>query len=761
MKENVKMQLISKLITENEIAKNLLSRKTEFFTESFKNDSAVIQERILEGWEIDTVLKTVTRLIKEKPIDIAFEDKVWTLFALLGFKTMNKDRAFNLPYDKKNSNLTQQIDVFAKDDETVLIVECRSSAKNKSGDFKKELEAMKSKKQGLINSIQALFPDSKLKFKYILASKNLAIGDNDIARLNLIQGMHFSEEIIDYYYSLHSQIGLSARYQLLGNLFAGQEIPDIDNTIPAIQGKMGGHTYYSFSIEPEKLLKIGYVLHRNKAHEDMMPTYQRIIKKSRLKEIHKFIDDKKGFFPNSIIINVVTDRNKPLNFYKSDLQAIDAISKIGILHLPKKYKSAYIIDGQHRLYGYSNSIYKSTNTIPVVAFVNLEKTEQVRMFMQINENQKSVSKDLRNTLNSDLLWDSENLVEQMAALKSRIAINLGENRHSPLFGKISIGEDKKIISTQQISISISKTNFLGKVKKDEIETKGLFYGGDIEKAYTKITDLILRTFNYLKTHLEELWETEGNIIVLNKGFFGILMILNDIVNHLFEIKAISDSTSTKKIHEETTQYLDVLIHFYKGITEEKSNELKKAYGTGGDARYWRTLQLALRDTYPEVNYEGLEEFLKKQEKENNEAAFKYIREIETFLKEDVKEKLEVNFGSSWFKKGVPMKIYNEAMSLAASKNREIENERDEKKPWDCLHLIDYREIITQNWQKVFEKLYTRPGDEKISGGKDAKTKWLVELNRIRNENDHTYYVTSEELSFIEEINDWLIKSESE
>ena len=30
---------------------------------------------------------------------------------------------------------------------------------------------------------------------------------------------------------------------------------------------MGGHTYYSFSIEPEKLLKIGYVLHKlqNKA----------------------------------------------------------------------------------------------------------------------------------------------------------------------------------------------------------------------------------------------------------------------------------------------------------------------------------------------------------------------------------------------------------------------------------------------------------------------------------------------------------------
>jgi DNA sulfur modification protein DndB len=49
-------------------------------------------------------------------------------------------------------------------------------------------------------------------------------------------------------------------------------------------------------------------------------------------------------------------------------------------------------------------------------------------------------------------------------------------------------------------------------------------------------------------------------------------------------------------------------------------------------------------------------------------------------------------------------------------------------------------------------MYAKPG---IGGNKDAKTSWLVELNRIRNENFHTYYVTSTELSFIEEIYEWL------
>lgn len=757
MTEEQKVRLFSKLIPEGEIQKNLRNRKLEYYKESYNNGSTILEEKIADGWKIDAVLKSKTKISKIKPIDIAFEDKVWALFAQLGFKLMNKDRHFHLPYDKKNDSLTLQIDVFAKDDETVLIVECKSSNKNKPGDFNKELEAMKSKKAGIINTISALFPTTKPKFKYILATCNLGMSAEDEHRLGNIDGIHFSEEVIDYYYALNSQIGIAARYQLLGALFAGQEIPDLENRIPAIEGKMGGHTYYSFSIEPEKLLKIGYVLHRNKANENMMPTYQRLIKKNRIKEIHAFIDEEKGYFPNSIIINIVSDKNRNLVFEKSNNQVPDAISRIGVLYLPKKYRSAYIIDGQHRLYGYSNSQYKSTNTIPVVALVNLERSEQVRLFMQINENQKPVSKDLRNTLDADLLWDSESYIDQIKALKSRIAINLGESRNSPFYDKISIGEDKKAISTQQIGIALSKSDFLGKVKSREIEKLGTFYTGDLQKAYINISEYLIRCFNYLKSGLEELWVQEGNIILINKGFYGITMLLNDCVNHLLNYDIVSPASSVKEIFDETKTYLDSVIHFYKEIDDIKTNELKTAYGTPGDAKYWRTLQVALRKDFPEIYFAGLDEYLKKEEKENNETAFKYIREIEnTHLKVVIKQKLEEEFGKIWFKKGVPEKIYTDAIAMAAKKNREIDDEEDEKEPWDQLHLIDYREIILKNWQKLFENHYTRPGEEKISGGKEAKTKWMVELNRIRNENYHTYYVTGEELSFIEEIYDWLV-----
>ena len=756
MTEDLRVKLFSRLISENEIQSQLRIRKLESYKESYNNESTVLTEKIQDGWEIDVVLKSKTKVSKAKPIDIAFEDKVWSLFAQLGFKLMNKDRNFHLPYDKKDDALTMQVDVFAKDEETVLIIECKSANKNKPGDFNKELEAMKSKKAGLINTISALFPSTKPKFKYILATRNLGMSSEDESRLSNIDGIHFSEEVIDYYYALHSQLGVAARYQLLGALFAGQEIPDLENRIPAIEGKMGGHTYYSFSIEPEKLLKIGYVLHRSKANENMMPTYQRLIKKPRLKQIHKFIDEEKGYFPNSVIINIVSEKNKNLVFERSNNQVPDAISRIGVLYLPKKYRSAYIIDGQHRLYGYSNSQYKNSNTIPVVALVNLDRSEQVRLFMQINENQKPVPKDLRNTLDADLLWDSDNYLDQIRALKSRVAINLGESRISPFYDKISIGEDKKLITTQQIGIALGKSDFLGKVKAKEIEKLGTFYTGNLQKAYHNISDFLIRCFNYLKDGLGDLWLQEGNIIVINKGFYGVTMLLNDCVNHLRAYDMINQNTPVKEIFDELKSYLDTIIHFYKELDEVKINALKTAYGTPGDAKYWRTLQIALRKDFPEIHFIGLDDYLKREDKENNETAFRYIRDIETHLKTSVRQKLEEEFDKSWFKKGVPEKIYSDAIALAAKKNREIDDIEDEKEPWDQLHLIDYREIILKNWQKVFEKDFTKPGEEKISGGKENKTKWMVELNRIRNENSHTYYVTSEELSFIEEIYDWLV-----
>ena len=759
MTEEIKLELFKKIISENDISKELKLRKKDHFTVSLpKQNIAEIEEYTKKGWILDKEFVTKMRFRKDKSRDLLFEDKVWSLFASLGFKFMNLNRKFEIPYDKHNPKHTQQIDILAKDKESIIIIECKSTKeKNKKGDFKKELEAYKGKIEGIRVSLKKLFPDEKLKFQFILATENYAVSDKDLERLKCINGVHFDDEAINYYYQMLTQMGLATRYQLLGGLFHGQEIPEMDNEIPAIKGRMGGHTYYSFSIEPEKLLKIGYVLHRNKANVNMMPTYQRIIKKARINSVHKFIDEKKGYFPNSIIISIDSGKRKELEFQIANTQSSTSLSKIGLLYLPKKYRSAFIIDGQHRLYGYANSIYKANNTIPVVAFLNLDRSEQVKLFMQINENQKAVSKNLRSTLNADLLWTSEYYTDQLTALVSRIAIYLGENRNSALYDKISIGEDNKSITQPAFEKALKKCNFLGKVSKYKIEELGSFYSGDLDNCYEKLSDFLKYSFNYLKENISEIWEDPNSIVVINKGIYALIRIQSDIVDHLLEIQIISNTNNTKQVFEESKTYLDSLIVFFREMEEETEESLRKAYGTPGDNKYWRTLQQVIQDNHKEFNPPGLKEYKKKEEKEYNTKTFEYIREIETYFKKDFEERLKEEYGSGWLKKGVPPQTLKKAHDLAFEKNLNIENEEDEVEDWDCLTIIAYRSIALKNWRGVFEKDYSRLEDGKKTGGKDEKTKWMVELEGIRNKTVHSYYVTEEEFSFVEDIYIWLIK----
>jgi len=759
MENKTQSKILGKLVSDKDLIKSLKEKKKKYHYETIavSDESSVrdklIEEKEIEGWELEKHFKSSVKFKKIKSHDILFENKVWCLLASLGFDFANSDRNFELPYDKQNPKNNQQIDVFVKDNESVLYVECKSSIKHKSsGDFKKDMEAWKEKVGGIENSIKQLFPGEKLKTKFIFATQNQGMGEKDLDRLKNIGGIHFDEEKLNYFIDLQKQLGSVARFQLLGQLFSGETIPELENRIPAIKGKMGGHTYYSFSIEPEKLLKIGYVLHRSKANKDMLPTYQRVIKKSRLKKVKEFIinEESPGYFPNSIIINI--DSKRKLEFDVANTQVKNAISNIGVLHLPKEYKSAYIIDGQHRLYGYSDTKYAKINSIPVVAFVNLSKSEQVNLFMQINENQEPVPKTLRDTLNADLKWDSSNKKEQHEALCSRIAISLSEDTDSVLYQYISVGEDAKVLTPTSISTGLKKGSLLGKVSKTEIEKMGLFYKGDLDTAFENLLKYLKLSFKYLTDNLIDDFEKEkDSFLFVNKGVSAMIMLFSDLVDLIctiekFEVK----KQNIEEIVNESEKYLDAIIRYVKEIEDDEKEKFMSLKGAGAPSKYWRRFQEIIHNRYPEFNPDGLSSYLENQKRALNSNTYELIKDIEIYLRKDIQVKLIDKYGDEWaWKKGVPDKVQDEAEIRMKKKNRSRTKE-EETTEWDNLNLIHYREIISKNWSftkedktrdNFLKDYYTLSGEEKIK--KDEQTKWLVFLNDIRNIVSH---VSSDQVS---------------
>jgi DNA sulfur modification protein DndB len=719
------------------------------------------------GWVVDKELKTRTRMRREKPHDVAFEDRVWAAFARLQFTHLNRDRAFKLQYGTA-TNQTQQVDVFAADDEVVLVIECKSTEKIRSEQFKKESEAIAGQKAGIIMRIREEYPQHKVKF--ILATNNFTLSNDTKERLASQDIFHVSEDTVDYFLTLADHLGSAAKYQLLGALFAEQKIPNLEPTVPAIRGSMGGHSYYSFSIEPARLLKMAYVLHRNQANSELMPTYQRLIKKSRLKKVATFVEEG-GFFPNSIVLNIETKKKKgdlQFDLASRGSRAPGAV-KAGLLHLPQTYRAAYVIDGQHRLYGYANSDRAQTDLIPVVAFVDLDRAEQVKLFMQINENQQAVPKNLRNTLNADLLWASDDYKQRARALRLRIAQHLGEQKSSPLYDRVIIGENQRTnlrcITIEAINNGLMRGNFIGTFTKTGAKTHGTFYAGDNQPTANLLIPFLEEAFRYLSDGLpaqSSLGSSDGGFVFMNNGVEAYLRLLSDIIDHVKEYDNVDPlKSSTEDVVSACHYFLDPLIDHLERLSPDEGEEYRKLYGSGAGLRYYRRLQEAVRDARPKFNPADLDEWLKAQDKEFNNEAREIVSGVEDFFKEDIKERLEDEYGSDWERLGFPSKLRREIALRATEKNLDLPS-NEHVKPWDMMYLIEYRDILTQNhqlWRKRFEKQYTKPGYEEKTGGWKARSSWIVDLNEIRNDVNHSRGISEDAYAVLIDLRSWLLLGE--
>jgi DNA sulfur modification protein DndB len=580
-----------------------------------KINKQLLEEYSEKGWELSKEYKDKTVLIqKTKMHDEAFEDRVWLLFYKMKFLKLNRDRNFAISYGDDNEKLTKQIDVLAADDETVVLIECKSTTKPKTSNFKDDIESYK--------------------------------------------------------------------------------------------GTMGGHDYYSFMIKPADLLKFSYVLHRNNANNEMMPTYQRLIKKKRLLEINKFINDK-GYFPNSIIINIDRDMQFDLASQKN---ATDSFAKIGLLHLPKYYRSAYIIDGQHRLYGYANTKYANKHTIPIIAFVKLDQAEQVKMFMDINENQKAVPKILRNTLIKDLYLESTDKNKVRVALSLMIAEQLGDLKKSPLYNRVLIGENKTndytCITLENLRIAILKnSSFLNKYgKKDVIISLGTFDLEDNDKTVNNISDFLIKSFQVIRDFNDEEWNkgTKDGFLATNNMIMAIIYLLNDFID-IANTNAKQNTVDNvfKLIEPKILKLCDV----FSDLTPDQITSFKKAYGAGGPTFIYKELGYLLKFKDDSYNRDWMEKYIEENKQNNLEETQKYLSSIRNkmicILKNKIKEDDLIHYvGEKTYKAVKEIMVDNEI--LAKKQGKEFNGNF-----WDVVTFKMMNDILNcgSNWANLFKSFF--------------------------------------------------------
>ena len=738
------------LITGREIPSELRKRKLAFTAITIPVSDEL--SHIEDGWEVVRRNKRTLRVRKPKPVGQQLEDDVWTLLALAGFPEMSSGHNFTIPLSSGSVQVPpKQIDVVAVDDDTALVVECKASEAPKRRSLQKELNETRALQQPIRDWINSQYDDRRrICFIYVTRNIRWSTPDRERAKNHQIAIIHDPQ--IKYYRKLVNIIGPATRHQLQADLFEGSPIQGLRATVPALRGTFGSKRFYQFAIEPERLLKLAYVSHRAKIDAEAVGTYQRLLKKKRLKDIAQHIDETGGVFPTNIVVNFRQARG--LRFDQSGPLGDDP-TVFGTLHLPNTYKCAWVIDGQHRLYGFSLSQRASKGKVPVLAFEGLEPAEEVNLFVDINTKQVRVPRNLLVQLEPELLGPDDP-EQDLRSLHSELAVDISMSDESPLYGRVVSEWDtdttNKPLTLTQLVVGIRGSQLVGSVRAS-ILYPGHLYDRDTQTTRDRARLTIEKYLSLFSEGAAEHWERDirlGGFLCTNLGVSALLRLFRVILDHLSyaRLDVEYQTLSPDAIVGMVAEFVQPIIEWFN--TQYDSNQLRfrGSFGSGGPIVYAFNLMELIYSRFPDFQPPGLAEHIREGDQSTISHAQQLVTEIEDTIRNVTLTVLKAKYGedeSGWWRQGVPSTVRSSAASLS-------ETSVEGGTPDNYLGLIDYKKIAEQSavWRD-FERYWTV---DRSLRSKSDRLAWMDRLNTIRNRLSHSgrRHVTDEEVSFLE--NTW-------
>ena len=217
-----------------------------------------------DGWTIERELKTKNRIRKPWTHDERLENRVWHLFYLLGYPEISGGRNFQITIKRRGADTyTKQIDVLAKDEETVVVAECKSSERTARRSLQKDIGEFADLKGPISAAIRKHYgPDFKPKIIWMFFTNNIIWSQPDRQRAQGANVRIVNERDLAYYVQIADHLRSAARFQFLAEFLGNQKIPEMEDVcVPAVRGKIGGRTFFSFVSTPRQMLKISFVNH--------------------------------------------------------------------------------------------------------------------------------------------------------------------------------------------------------------------------------------------------------------------------------------------------------------------------------------------------------------------------------------------------------------------------------------------------------------------------------------------------------------------
>jgi DNA sulfur modification protein DndB len=696
---------------------------------------ALVPEYLESDWQIDRELKIKTRLRKPCGHDERLENKVWYLCYLLGYPEISSGRNFQVKIQRKGTEpYNKQIDVLAKDDETVVVTECKSSSTITRRTLQKDIEEFASLQKPIAQAIRNDYGrDFKSKIIWLGVTNNIIWSAPDRSRA-AGSGIHIvTEKELRYYLQIADHLRSAARFQFLAEFLRGQKIPELENvTVPAVKGKLGGKTFYSFVSTPRQMLKIAFVNHRALNDPSGASSYQRLVSRTRLAEIGRFIHSG-GFFPTNILVNFISRAR-----FEQVVKDEETNVRFGNLYLPSSYRSAWVIDGQHRLYGYAPLPEKYLDqNIMVVAFEELKKEEEANLFVTINHEQKSVPKTLLDDLEGELKWGSDRPAERIGAIGARLIGLLNNDIGEPLYGRVTRQgippTEKTCLTVPALKDGLRRSKLIGEsILKHKEYAPGPLSGTTDSETLDRSRSTLNGYFQLLVTANPHQWELgrEG-FLCTNVSLQAYLRLFGSIISYMEPNKALSArELEPNELIAEIEEYIDPILKWLESATAiQMKRNFDVPHGSGGPPEYYFRLCEMIRRVFSDFVPDGLDTWAQEQSADRISDADRNLKDLNVVVQKVIFETLKRHYGrdgDAYWNKGV----VDKQIKLNAYE-KSLDHEDEDRLPLEnYLDFIDYKSIVENktHWP-LFKPVFDipEPGEKGIA----KNVKWMQRINELR------------------------------
>lgn len=507
---------------------------------------------------------------KDKAGKNLLEERVRLLFKQAGFDVGDKEEVVMLQGGRKHR--TVEIGITIGKDSLKILIECKGGKQKKLQITNLVNDYLEIKKRAKADKVIFVIPDREIEDgdRDYINEKNMALWD-----LNKLK----------YYEILANTIKDYARYEIIHAL--GLKTGEESNVHHVLALRIAqplsssDQKIFLFSITPENLLKTAVIFRR--AAEEKKRAFQRLLKKSRLSQIGRYVSNTDALLPTDIVVALPDEVEVTpidINSYikKKHLHISNEDSaRLVILRIPLKYASLEIIDGQHRLFGfvYAEEEYRKNFNLVITGLISVLEDKAKQVFIDINEKAKKLDPNLLAHLS---YTDDEKLYKEDKKLMA-IKIVMELNKLTPFKGRIKYLETGDEVITLQ--------GFSGYDLRGLIGPKGILRNLNKKNDSEKYVKSLRKYFGVISELFKNEWnDPKKYIIATNRGITAFLKLLKPLV--------VITAPKRELNREKMGKYLKQL----KDFSSWETDKLKGQYiGAAGWKKFYEDLQKSIRRKY--------------------------------------------------------------------------------------------------------------------------------------------------------------------